>query len=767
MTDSFQGGTFDPIESEDYVAPLQTSYKQINQDMDNYWNQDLSNYNRIAKTAGNDLKALADISSTIGGVLAKREAEKREVDFAKGHLWFEENGFSDEEMSALDAAEGELDAEGQEINKLRFAAEQNGASIWESLEFKKLNKAEQKGAVVAFIQSRTQEYDPKNADELKNATNYEEYKAAESKLKLNFYKSLGDINPALVYKYANQTVRNKDQSAYNNWHATREKEIKEQELVDANKGLETCIIAGVDKVNCLMNYSKTHGHLHGGLGAGRRAGIAHAATLVENGVLNEEQVDKMLDQTFTRKDTGKTDTFRNAYAAEANLIEDALIKRSDTEYKLKQAKYRLDAVADTDDFLSGLDPNQITDMGYKKETIAQLKQKKIEQQLKYGGNYDPRIDSAIAGLDLDKNTIAKYKDKAMDMFKEGTLNSETLKTLPLEVQLDDDIRKRAEMGDTIIEGVKTYNTNIEGFVKADANLSAQSYDGSNASRLTEYLQARWRARVIELMQRAKPGDPDPREVAYLEIERAFKEDATKNPEERLFKNSDTGRYTWPGEMSFDNAEEARLSSRKVQDLDVEYIRKMGVGALDSGPPPIFFSKQELIDMQNKFAAEQKATWSPRVKAIAKEYDGLNEIDIVNMQRKVVGLDPLESDAWSAYQSLPSDSQFLINHSGTSFSNARAWGTAGREVPEIHKEGKNLLEVAQSFNQDFPSLAAGYDMAEMLDGEPFNPNNESHIVEVAISKWKYSGGTDLAALELTRRPKFRGSAFDKKVQINYG
>ena len=53
MTDSFQGGTFDPIESEDYVAPLQTSYKQINQDMDNYWNQDLSNYNRIAKTAGN------------------------------------------------------------------------------------------------------------------------------------------------------------------------------------------------------------------------------------------------------------------------------------------------------------------------------------------------------------------------------------------------------------------------------------------------------------------------------------------------------------------------------------------------------------------------------------------------------------------------------------------------------------------------------------------------------------------------------------------
>ena len=62
---------------------------------------------------------------------------------------------------------GELDAEGQEINKLRFAAEEKGASIWESLEFKKLNKAEQKGAVVAFIQNRAQAYDPSNHPDFK------------------------------------------------------------------------------------------------------------------------------------------------------------------------------------------------------------------------------------------------------------------------------------------------------------------------------------------------------------------------------------------------------------------------------------------------------------------------------------------------------------------------------------------------------------------------------------------------------------------------
>lgn len=752
MTDSFQGGKFDPIESEDYVGALQTQYKQINEGMNNYWNQEVSSYNQAAKVAGKNLEALADISETIGGVLAKREAEKKEVDFAKGHLWFHENGFDDGEMAAFEAAEGTLDEEGQEINKIRFEAEQNGASIWESLEFKKLNKAQQKGAVVAFVESRAQQYDPANADALKEATSYEEYKAAEARLKLDFYKGLGDINPALVYKYANKTILNKGQTAYNKWHTKRQAEIKEQELVDANKELETCVKSANDGVNCLINYATNHGHLHGGLGAGRRAGLAHAATLVEAGVLNEEQVDKMLDQTFTRKDTGKTDTFRNAYAKESSLIEDALIQRANQEYKLKQAKHKLDAVADTDDFLSSLDPNQITDMGYKKETIAQLKQKKIEQQLKYGGHHDPRIDSAIAGLDLDKNTIAKYKDKAMDMFKEGTLNSETLKTLPIEVQLDNDIKKRAEMGDTVIEGTKTYNKNIEGFIKADANLSAQSYDGSNASRLAEHFQAKWRARVIQLMEQDPEGKlGDPKEIAYRELEQEFAQDKLKDPEKRLYKDSD-GRYTWPGEISVADAKHA-LSTASIFNHQ-EYVEKLGLDALDS--PGLFFSKQELIDMQNKFATDQKATWNPKVKNLAKLYDGLNEIDIVNKQRIALDMEPLESDAWSAYQSLPSDSQFLINHSGTSLSNARAWGTAGKELPEIHKEGKNLFEVAKNFSLDFPSMAAGYEMAEYLDGELFDVENPLHVTEYARAKWKYSGGTDLAALEALKRPKFKST-----------
>ena len=61
MTDSFQGGSFEPERSEDYVAPLINSYKEINEGMNNYWSQELSNYKNAAQDAGKDMMLLANI----------------------------------------------------------------------------------------------------------------------------------------------------------------------------------------------------------------------------------------------------------------------------------------------------------------------------------------------------------------------------------------------------------------------------------------------------------------------------------------------------------------------------------------------------------------------------------------------------------------------------------------------------------------------------------------------------------------------------------
>ena len=94
---------------------------------------------------------------------------------------------------------------------------------------KKLNKAEQHGAVVAFVEGKLQQYDPKNNPKLNGATSYEEYKAAEATYRMDFFKQLGDINPALVHKHTNTKQKEKESTAYNNWNATREAAIKEEE----------------------------------------------------------------------------------------------------------------------------------------------------------------------------------------------------------------------------------------------------------------------------------------------------------------------------------------------------------------------------------------------------------------------------------------------------------------------------------------------------------------------------------------------------------
>ena len=237
MTDSF-----DPVSSRDYVPELVTGYKQINEGMDNFWSQEIDNYNYAASFAGSGLKALGEMSETVSGILKEREDKKKREDFAKGYMWLYENGISNEAMAAYDEATEGLYEEGRVINDMRTDWEKRGGDIWSSVEFKKLNKAEQHGAVVAFAESKLQQYDPANNEKMQNATSYEEYKAAESLARLDLYRQLGDLNPALVNKHVFEGQRRKEDTAYNNWNTKRTAAIKEEEIVEAKKLLHLVLL---------------------------------------------------------------------------------------------------------------------------------------------------------------------------------------------------------------------------------------------------------------------------------------------------------------------------------------------------------------------------------------------------------------------------------------------------------------------------------------------------------------------------------------------
>ena len=767
---------FNPTSSRDYVPELVTGYKQINEGMNNYWTQEIDNYNYAASFAGNDLIALAGMSEEVSGILKKREDKKKEVDFAKGHMWFYENGVPNETALAYDQATEELYEEGRAINEVRTDWEKKGGDIWTSVEFKKLNKAEQHGAVVAFVEGRLQEYNPSLNPKLKDATSYEEYKAAEATYRMDFFKQLGDINPALVHKHTNKKQREKESTAYNNWNATREAAIKEEEIVTAKKSLESCVLTGADGVNCMINFSNNYAGLYGGeRGKARREGLGHILTLAKSGVLTENQTDKMLDMEY-KHDDGHTTTYRQQYKAEANEIEDAVDDYRTSEYNRKQNENKINAHTETQEYLKKIPADKVGEKGYDLTIIKELEQVQINQRLKYNGHSDPYIQTALDSLNNDKNIIKSRKRDAELAYQNGTLNSETLKEYPLMVQLDPEIVKKAKAGDIVVVGAKEFSEDLEAMVKKKAKVTAGGYD-DGANQLSRYFQAKFAKRSIEIYEALPEGEKHKAaQMAFEEIKLDFETETAKGPSESKYQDDNTNFISPTSQSAKEVLESATLVNRTTS-KEQYYLKNMGYTALTS--PRLFFSEQELITMQDDSASMGVLVIPEKAKRIAKYFDNLNAIDVVNLQREAIGMEPLTSVSLKAFDQLPSENKFLLNYSATSMTSARAWGTidysklnggAGIEVDDKYKgsvgigeeyfasirpDGKEVLKITHKLNTPFSATMAGVELVEHIEASG-RTLDESKPIKDQLSKedrrvyarFKYKYGDKKALSEMT-------------------
>ena len=767
---------FNPTSSRDYVPELVTGYKQINEGMNNYWTQEIDNYNYAASFAGNDLKAMGAMSEEISGILKKREDKKREVDFAKGHMWFYENGVPNETALAYDQATEELYEEGRAINEVRTDWEKKGGDIWTSVEFKKLNKAEQHGAVVAFVEGRLQEYNPSLNPKLKDATSYEEYKAAEATYRMDFFKQLGDINPALVHKHTNKKQREKESTAYNNWNATREAAIKEEEIVTAKKSLESCVLTGADGVNCMINFSNNYAGLYGGeRGKARREGLGHILTLAKSGVLTENQTDKMLDMEY-KHDDGHTTTYRQQYKVEANEIEDAVDDYRTSEYNRKQNENKINAHTETQEYLKKIPADKVGEKGYDLTIIKELEQVQINQRLKYNGHSDPYIQTALDSLNNDKNIIKSRKRDAELAYQNGTLNSETLKEYPLMVQLDPEIVKKAKAGDIVVVGAKEFSEDLEAMVKKKAKVTAGGFD-DGANQLSRYFQAKFAKRSIEIYEALPEGEKHKAaQMAFEEIKLDFETETAKGPSESKYQDDNTNFISPTSQSAKEVLESATLVNRTTS-KEQYYLKNMGYTALTS--PRLFFSEQELITMQDDSASMGVLVIPEKAKRIAKYFDNLNAIDVVNLQREAIGMEPLTSVSLKAFDQLPSENKFLLNYSATSMTSARAWGTidysklnggAGIEVDDKYKgsvgigeeyfasirpDGKEVLKITKEVNLPFANTMAGVELVEHIEASG-RTLDESKPIKDQLSKedrrvyarFKYKYGDKQALSEMT-------------------
>ena len=757
MTDSFQGGSFEAERSEDYVAPLINSYKEINEGMNNYWSQELSNYKNAAQDAGKDMMLLANMSGTLGDIFKQREDEKREEDIAKGYEWYYENGFSDEELNAYREAKSGIIEDGIAIDEAAFSFRANGGDIWTSEEFRKMNPAMKQGAVTAYARSRLAEYNPKGDPRLKGATTYQEYKAAEAVYNREFFRKFKGINPVLLQEegiYEKQ--RDLQQDAYNSWTTGREEEIEIQRKQIAQSNFVKCVNSKGGG-SCFIQYVNERGPYVQN-GPARREAIEIAKNLADSGLMTDNMIKEMKAKNdknkFTSFADGKEYYYSDYFAADIVEIEQ---KKSDFEnekYRREKTGLEITHRNQTDALLKELTPEDgfTFEEGFTQDDLNKFKNLKANQLA--SGNYDGRIDTILSEMSLDKNQLKASKQEALELAKKGLLTKDKLATFPVLVASDGNLQNIANTIDAGNGQGKSNISLLETFINAE--LSVKGTFG-------EKQVARWAKTEYAKKVEAYTGKvDDPHGLAYQDVLNTLNDAVKTNAEGKphpLRKNN-----KWQMATNF-GEDFTKLKTEKLEDFtDIRNTMKTVPNAVNKSP---MFSPEYLETFNDTFGSSagtipQKAHTIAEMHNAMYPEDQIDAFEVIQRQRELVNLERLTEPAFlKDYRDLDPAEVKKYELYKTPNSSVRINATSGKENINIipYEQGGLFKEIAEANGTTFSEYAAAMEILPKLDIDfgvenPFAQLDDYELLEYNKAVFKYSGGTNKEALANTVRKDFK-------------
>ena len=675
---------FNPITSEDYVAPLQESYKQINEGMDNYWAQESSNYKRSAEIAGQDLKSLADMSGTLGKYFAKKDEEKRVADRAKGYMWMQENGIDPGQVQSFKEAEAAARAEGVVINEEIFNWEQQGGDIWTSETFRKMNASEKLGAVTAWSQQRAAQYNP--AEATKGAATYEEYNAALTNYRLNFYKQFGDINPAILNEYVFGTVRKADSTNYSEWYANRESEIKANRTEKYQTELEACIRGGKG-TSCVFNYQTSQTINGMNKGESTRDAFKVLKEMAKNKTLTKELYVQILAENKEFEHAGRNNElvkFNEEFFEDLQEIEQEIETAEINDFNRSES---LKKISNSKEYTELVNTFEWTDFGLHPDAINKLKTLRREQRRRNGFSH-PQIDDAIKDFGHKENY---YKDRKKDL-TEAIMNGEVWSAedaiaqgYEMPVYMDknvQDLFKNVQNARFDYEKQAGY---IEDLILSQAGVTNET-KSDEVSQLIDYFKDQLKRNMIS----AAIAQPDNKNIGseqYQILKNAFISDI-ENPDSSKSIFRPKGKWKAPTTIDLSNIPTIQSDNKAIiQTIDKLTNKGFKESVMTANS---FFSPEQLIQYGEDYS---KGTFivPARANYIARRFgykgpDGelLTGLDVINYAREAVDLEPLEKpDAISNLEKLDSLSIDELTYNKTDASLNRVIGKNVEVVPELN------------------------------------------------------------------------------------
>ena len=757
MTDSFQGGSFEAERSEDYVAPLINSYKEINEGMNNYWSQELSNYKYAAQDAGKDMQLLANMSGTLSEFFKEREDQKREEDIAKGYEWYYENGFSDQEVNAYREAKAGIIEDGIAIDEAAFSFRANGGDIWTSEEFRKMNPAMKTGAVTAYARSRLAEYNPKGDPRLKGATTYQEYKAAEAVYNREFFRKFKGINPVLLQEegiYEKQ--RDTQQDAYNAWTTGREEEIDTQRKQIAQSNFVKCVNSK-GGASCFLQYVNERGPQVQN-GPARREAIEIAKNLADSGLMTDNMIKEMKAKNdknkFTSFADGKEYYYSDYFAADIVEIEQKKADFENEKYRREKTGLEITHRNQTDALLKELTPEDgfTFEEGFTQDQITRFKNLKANQLA--SGNYDGRIDTILSEMSLDKNQLKASKDESLELAKKGLLTKDKLATFPVLVASDGNLQNIANTIDAGNGQGKDNISLLETFINTE--LSVKGTFG-------EKQVARWAKSEYAKKVEAYTGKvDDPHGLAYQDVLNTLNDAVKTNAEGKphpLRKNN-----KWQMATNF-GEDFTKLKTEKLEDFtDIRNTIKTVPNAVNKSP---MFSPEYLETFNDTFGSSagtipQKAHTIAEMHNAMYPEDQIDAFEVIQRQRELVNLERLTEPAFlKDYRDVDPAEVKKYELYKTPNSSVRINATSGKENVNIipYEQGGLFKEIAEANGTTFSEYAAAMEILPKLDIDfgvenPFAQLDDYELLEYNKAVFKYSGGTNKEALANTVRKDFK-------------
>ena len=759
MTDSFQGGSFEPERSEDYVAPLINSYKEINEGMNNYWSQELSNYKNAAQDAGKDMAQLASMSKTLGGIFEQREEQKREEDIAKGYEWYYENGHSDEEGAAYREAKAGIVEDGIAIDEAAAKWRANGGDIWTGEEFRKMSPAMKTGAVTAYARSRLAEYNPKGDPRLKGATTYEEYKAAEQVYNREFFRKFKGINSVLLQEegiYEKQ--RELQQDAYNGWTTGREEEIDTQRKQIAQSNFVKCVNSKGGG-SCFISYVNERGPFVQN-GPARREAIEISKNLADQGLLTDNMIKEMKAKNdknkFTSFADGKEYYYGDYFAADIAEIEQKKADFENESYRREKTGLEIGHRNQTDSLLKELIPEDgfNFDEGFSQDNLNKFKNLKANQLT--DGNYDRRIDTILSEMNGDKNDLKAAKEEALELAKKGLLTKDKLNTFPVLVASDGNLQNIANTIDAGNGQAKDNISLLEKFISAEISIGKGTFGQMQV--------ARWaKAEYAKKVEAYTGKVDDPHGLAYQDVLNTLNQATEDNLKGKdHFLKEAPGK--WRIETNFGEDFEKVKSNSLVDFEDViEQIRTVP-NALNTTP----MFKPTYLESFNETFGSSAGTIPAKAHTIAEMHnamypeDQVDAFEVMQRQRELVGLERLTEPAFlKDYRDLDPAEIKKYEKYKTPNTNVRVNATSGKENINLipFEQGEMFKEFAESNGTSFAEFAAAMEIMPKLDldfgvEDPFAQLNEYEFLEYNKALFKYSGGTNKEALANTIRKDFK-------------